>query len=171
MTTVLLMMPKMTKNNQAIQAPSWARTCQWIFGRILSPACPLDTQALLNMMPMLMSGILIIVQQEERGQFNLLKTSAISVPRRESTATPLPALSCLATTSLTGRASSLYSPHPCLYLIIHIPVIILVFPLTLDPLRWTLRCGVWIVFLLALLGNGCVVFVLSCSRNRIDVPR
>ena len=36
---------------------------------------------------------------------------------------------------------------------------------------WTLRCGVWIVFLLALLGNGCVVFVLSFSRSKIDVPR
>ena len=36
---------------------------------------------------------------------------------------------------------------------------------------WTLRCGVWVVFLLALLGNGCVVFVLSFSRNKMDVPR
>ncbi|CAB3242142.1 unnamed protein product [Arctia plantaginis] len=36
---------------------------------------------------------------------------------------------------------------------------------------WTLRCGVWAVFLLALLGNGTVVFVLVCSRSRIDVPR
>ncbi|KAF9417508.1 hypothetical protein HW555_005431 [Spodoptera exigua] len=36
---------------------------------------------------------------------------------------------------------------------------------------WTLRCGVWAVFLLALLGNGTVVFVLICSRSRIDVPR
>ena len=27
------------------------------------------------------------------------------------------------------------------------------------------------VFLLALLGNGCVVFVLSFSRNKMDVPR
>ncbi|KAL0829498.1 hypothetical protein ABMA28_003019 [Loxostege sticticalis] len=36
---------------------------------------------------------------------------------------------------------------------------------------WTLRCGVWAVFLLALLGNGTVVFVLICSRSRVDVPR
>ena len=36
---------------------------------------------------------------------------------------------------------------------------------------WTLRCGVWVVFLLALLGNGCVVVVLSFSRNKMDVPR
>ncbi|XP_041969979.1 lutropin-choriogonadotropic hormone receptor [Aricia agestis] len=36
---------------------------------------------------------------------------------------------------------------------------------------WTLRCGVWAVFLLALLGNGTVVFVLLFSRSRIDVPR
>lgn len=36
---------------------------------------------------------------------------------------------------------------------------------------WTLRCGVWAVFLLALLGNGTVVFVLLCSRGRLDVPR
>ncbi|XP_023336535.1 lutropin-choriogonadotropic hormone receptor [Eurytemora carolleeae] len=36
---------------------------------------------------------------------------------------------------------------------------------------WSLRCGVWIVFLLALLGNGCVVFVLVLSRSKMDVPR
>ncbi|CAH0663833.1 unnamed protein product [Chilo suppressalis] len=36
---------------------------------------------------------------------------------------------------------------------------------------WTLRCGVWAVLLLALLGNGTVVFVLVFSRSRIDVPR
>ncbi|XP_049878273.1 lutropin-choriogonadotropic hormone receptor-like [Pectinophora gossypiella] len=36
---------------------------------------------------------------------------------------------------------------------------------------WTLRCGVWAVFLLALLGNGTVVFVLVWSRSRLDVPR
>ncbi|XP_067000603.2 lutropin-choriogonadotropic hormone receptor [Anabrus simplex] len=36
---------------------------------------------------------------------------------------------------------------------------------------WTLRCGVWIVFLLALLGNGTVVFVLIFSRSKMDVPR
>ncbi|KAJ8675369.1 hypothetical protein QAD02_011155 [Eretmocerus hayati] len=36
---------------------------------------------------------------------------------------------------------------------------------------WTLRCGVWIVFLLAMLGNGCVVFVLIFSRSKMDVPR
>ncbi|XP_071567129.1 uncharacterized protein Rk isoform X2 [Temnothorax nylanderi] len=36
---------------------------------------------------------------------------------------------------------------------------------------WTLRCGVWIVFLLAMLGNGIVVFVLIFSRSKMDVPR
>ncbi|KAG8227468.1 hypothetical protein J437_LFUL011634 [Ladona fulva] len=36
---------------------------------------------------------------------------------------------------------------------------------------WTLRCGVWIVFLLAMLGNGTVVFVLVFSRSKMDVPR
>ncbi len=36
---------------------------------------------------------------------------------------------------------------------------------------WTLRCSVWIVFLLALLGNGCVVIVLVASRGKMDVPR
>ena len=56
----------------------------------------------------------------------------------------------------------------CLLLIIINKIMIIT---NMLILRWTLRCGVWIVFLLALLGNGCVVFVLSCSRNRIDVPR
>ncbi|XP_058807054.1 lutropin-choriogonadotropic hormone receptor-like isoform X2 [Phymastichus coffea] len=36
---------------------------------------------------------------------------------------------------------------------------------------WTLRCGVWVVFLLAMLGNGTVVFVLLFSRGKMDVPR
>nr|XP_053635803.1 leucine-rich repeat-containing G-protein coupled receptor 5-like [Cherax quadricarinatus] len=36
---------------------------------------------------------------------------------------------------------------------------------------WTLRCGVWIVFLLALLGNGTVVVVLVFARAKMDVPR
>jgi hypothetical protein len=36
---------------------------------------------------------------------------------------------------------------------------------------WTLRCGVWMVFLLALLGNGVVVVVLCFGRSKIDVPR
>lgn len=36
---------------------------------------------------------------------------------------------------------------------------------------WTLRCGVWIVFLCAMLGNGIVVFVLIFSRSKMDVPR
>lgn len=36
---------------------------------------------------------------------------------------------------------------------------------------WTLRCGIWMVFMLALLGNGVVVVVLSFGRNKIDVPR
>ncbi|CAG7786862.1 unnamed protein product [Allacma fusca] len=36
---------------------------------------------------------------------------------------------------------------------------------------WTLRCGVWVVFLLALMGNGTVVFVLIFARTKMDVPR
>ncbi|CAG9133020.1 unnamed protein product [Plutella xylostella] len=36
---------------------------------------------------------------------------------------------------------------------------------------WSLRCGVWAVLLLALLGNGTVVLVLLVSRARLDVPR
>ncbi|KAG8201685.1 hypothetical protein JTE90_012750 [Oedothorax gibbosus] len=36
---------------------------------------------------------------------------------------------------------------------------------------WSLRCGVWLVFLLALLGNGVVVIVLIISRSKMDVPR
>ena len=36
---------------------------------------------------------------------------------------------------------------------------------------WSLRCGVWIVFLLALLGNGTVLFVSILSRSKMDVPR
>merc|ERR550532_1446122 len=36
---------------------------------------------------------------------------------------------------------------------------------------WTLRCSVWVVFLLALLGNGVVVIVLIASRAKMDVPR
>ncbi|KAK4886478.1 hypothetical protein RN001_002749 [Aquatica leii] len=36
---------------------------------------------------------------------------------------------------------------------------------------WTLRCGVWLVFLCAMLGNGTVVFVLIFSRSKMDVPR
>lgn len=36
---------------------------------------------------------------------------------------------------------------------------------------WTLRCGVWVIFLLAMLGNGTVVFVLIFARSKIDVPR
>ena len=58
-----------------------------------------------------------------------------------------------------------------LLIIIIIDKIVITDIVIINILRWTLRCGVWIVFLLALLGNGCVVFVLSCSRNRIDVPR
>ncbi|KAJ8967185.1 hypothetical protein NQ314_003014 [Rhamnusium bicolor] len=34
---------------------------------------------------------------------------------------------------------------------------------------WTLRCGVWIVFLCAMLGNGTVVFVLIFSRRFLAV--
>ncbi|XP_026472716.1 lutropin-choriogonadotropic hormone receptor-like [Ctenocephalides felis] len=36
---------------------------------------------------------------------------------------------------------------------------------------WSLRCGVWVVFLLSILGNGTVVFVLMFSRSKMDVPR
>ncbi|KAG1696938.1 Follicle-stimulating hormone receptor [Nymphon striatum] len=36
---------------------------------------------------------------------------------------------------------------------------------------WTLRCGVWVVLLLALFGNGIVIFVISFSRTKLDVPR
>ncbi|XP_034948916.1 lutropin-choriogonadotropic hormone receptor isoform X2 [Chelonus insularis] len=36
---------------------------------------------------------------------------------------------------------------------------------------WTLRCGVWVVFLLSMLGNGTVVFVIIFSRSKMDVPR
>ncbi|XP_015119658.1 lutropin-choriogonadotropic hormone receptor [Diachasma alloeum] len=36
---------------------------------------------------------------------------------------------------------------------------------------WTLRCGVWVVFLMAMLGNGTVVFVIVFSRSKLDVPR
>ncbi|XP_022250278.1 leucine-rich repeat-containing G-protein coupled receptor 5-like [Limulus polyphemus] len=36
---------------------------------------------------------------------------------------------------------------------------------------WTLRCGIWIVFLLAMLGNGVVVVVLMFGRSIMDVPR
>lgn len=36
---------------------------------------------------------------------------------------------------------------------------------------WSLRCGVWVVFLLAMLGNGVVVVVLLFGRSKIDVPR
>lgn len=36
---------------------------------------------------------------------------------------------------------------------------------------WSLRCGVWVVFLMALLGNGAVVFVLVFARSKMDVPR
>lgn len=36
---------------------------------------------------------------------------------------------------------------------------------------WTLRCGVWLVFLCAMLGNGTVVFVLIFARSKMDVPR
>ncbi|ESO97440.1 hypothetical protein LOTGIDRAFT_115178, partial [Lottia gigantea] len=36
---------------------------------------------------------------------------------------------------------------------------------------WSLRCGVWFVFLLAMLGNGVVLFVSITSRSKMDVPR
>lgn len=38
---------------------------------------------------------------------------------------------------------------------------------------WSLRCGVWIVFLLAVVGNGIVLFVSITARSKLsmDVPR
>ncbi len=37
---------------------------------------------------------------------------------------------------------------------------------------WSLRCGVWLVFLLALLGNGAVLLVSALSpASKVDVPR
>ncbi|XP_062585950.1 leucine-rich repeat-containing G-protein coupled receptor 5-like isoform X1 [Saccostrea cucullata] len=38
---------------------------------------------------------------------------------------------------------------------------------------WSLRCGVWIVFLLAVVGNGIVLFVSITARSKMsmDVPR
>ncbi|XP_071099590.1 leucine-rich repeat-containing G-protein coupled receptor 5-like [Haliotis cracherodii] len=36
---------------------------------------------------------------------------------------------------------------------------------------WSLRCGVWFVFMLAVLGNGVVLFVSVTSRSKMDVPR
>ncbi len=41
--------------------------------------------------------------------------------------------------------------------------------LRVHPIGRSLR--VWIVFLMALLGNGAVVFVLIFARSKIDVPR
>ncbi|RWS18261.1 leucine-rich repeat-containing G-protein coupled receptor 5-like protein, partial [Leptotrombidium deliense] len=36
---------------------------------------------------------------------------------------------------------------------------------------WSLRCGVWLVFNLLLMGNGCFVIVLLFGRSKLDVPR
>lgn len=36
---------------------------------------------------------------------------------------------------------------------------------------WTLRCSVWLVFLLAVLGNASVIVVLLFGRTKLDVPR
>ncbi|BFZ15769.1 hypothetical protein BsWGS_18807 [Bradybaena similaris] len=36
---------------------------------------------------------------------------------------------------------------------------------------WSLRCGVWFVFMLALLGNGVVFFVSVTSKSKMDVTR
>lgn len=38
---------------------------------------------------------------------------------------------------------------------------------------WSLRCGVWIVFLLAVVGNGIVLFVSITARSKLsmDVPK
>lgn len=36
---------------------------------------------------------------------------------------------------------------------------------------WALRCGVWVVFLMALLGNGVVLMVSIIRRARMDVSR
>ncbi|XP_033751818.1 leucine-rich repeat-containing G-protein coupled receptor 5-like [Pecten maximus] len=36
---------------------------------------------------------------------------------------------------------------------------------------WSLRCGVWMVFLLAVAGNGIVLFVSISGRSKMEVPR
>lgn len=36
---------------------------------------------------------------------------------------------------------------------------------------WSLRCGIWIVFLLAVLGNATVLFVSLTSKSKMDVTR
>ena len=36
---------------------------------------------------------------------------------------------------------------------------------------WTLRCSVWLVFLLAVLGNATVIVVMLFGRTKLDVPR
>ncbi|XP_052222011.1 lutropin-choriogonadotropic hormone receptor-like [Dreissena polymorpha] len=36
---------------------------------------------------------------------------------------------------------------------------------------WSLRCGIWIVFLLAVIGNGTVLFVSLFSKSKMDVTR
>ena len=36
---------------------------------------------------------------------------------------------------------------------------------------WWLRYGVWVVFLLALIGNGIVLFVSFASKTKMDVTR
>lgn len=36
---------------------------------------------------------------------------------------------------------------------------------------WTLRCSVWMVFLLAVIGNATVIVVMLFGRTKLDVPR
>ena len=36
---------------------------------------------------------------------------------------------------------------------------------------WFIRCGIWVVFLLALLGNSIVLVISIVGRNKKDVPR
>lgn len=36
---------------------------------------------------------------------------------------------------------------------------------------WTLRCSVWVVFLLAVIGNATVIVVMLFGRTKLDVPR
>ncbi|XP_052065333.1 leucine-rich repeat-containing G-protein coupled receptor 5-like [Mytilus californianus] len=36
---------------------------------------------------------------------------------------------------------------------------------------WTLRCGIWIVFMLSIFGNGTVLFVSISGRSTMNVPR
>ena len=131
---------------------------------------------------MLTSGIVIIVQEKQQ-ESNLFKIQLLPSPggnRLLPSSRTFPAVQrplwLVAHPSFNLFILVFIPPrfapsHPPLHPRIHSFSQVFLLLTGTHPLRWTLRCGVWIVFLLALLGNGCVVFVLSCSRNRIDVPR